>query len=321
MTPSILTCREVEPDLIAVATAEASPAATRRVETHLAGCAECREELGHYQAVEGAMSGLRREAVPGAGPTLARAELENRLADLRSRLVRYGVFESALGPILIGTSEQGVSVVEYMTGRTGAGLKLARRGADAMEDRARTEGLFRDLSDYLEGRRMRLDWPLDLRLAGSDFQRRVLEATARLPYGAVASYARIARELGAPKASRAVAQALRHNPLPIVVPCHRVVGSDGDLVGYAGNKIGLKQRLLSLEGIHIAGGGGQGLHVDRNAVYYRHLDDTEYCIPTCGTISESSLGEFTVYASRARAEGAGLAPCTSCRPDLHPLPA
>jgi methylated-DNA-[protein]-cysteine S-methyltransferase len=234
--------------------------------------------------------------------------------------VRYGVFESVLGPILIGATEQGVSVVEYLSGRGGAGVKLERRGAEAVEDVGRTEGLFRDLADYLEGRRTRLDWPLDLRLAGSDFQRRVLEATLRLPFGAVASYARIAHQLGAPQASRAVAQALRHNPLPIVVPCHRVVGSDGDLVGYAGNKIGLKQRLLSLEGIHLTGG-GQSPHVDRNAVYYCHLDDTEYCIPTCGTIRQQSLGAFTVYASRARAEGAGLAPCTSCRPDLHPLPA
>ena len=320
MSRETLTCREVEPDLIAVAMEEASASAARRVNTHLAGCPECRQELGRYQEIEGAMTGLRRAPAPGSGPTLARAELEHRLADLRTRLVRYGVFESALGPVLIGATEQGVSVVEYLAGRGGAGVKLARRGAEAVEDVARTEGLFRDLTEYLEGRRTRLDWPLDLRLAGSDFQRRVLEATLRLPFGAVASYARIARELGLPKASRAVAQALRHNPLPIVVPCHRVVGSDGDLVGYAGNRIGLKQQLLSLEGIHMKGG-GRSPHVDRDAVYYCHLDDTEYCIPTCGTISQQSLGNFIVYASRARAEGAGLAPCTSCRPDLHPLPA
>lgn len=320
MTTSYPACREIEPDLIAVATAEASPAATRRVESHVARCEGCRDELGHYRAVEGVVSGLRGAPAPGAGPTLARAELENRLADLRSRLVRFGVFESALGPILIGCSEQGVSVVEYLPSRDSGGVKLARRGAEAVEDRARTEGLFRELADYLDGRRTRLNWPLDLRLAGSAFQRRVLEATARLPYGAVASYAGVAREIGAPRSSRAVAQALRHNPLPIVVPCHRVIGSDGDLTGYAGNKVGLKQRLLSLEGIRTAGG-RQGYHVERDAVYYCHLDDTEYCLPTCGSIGRKPLGEFMLYASRARAEAVGLAPCTTCRPDLHALPA
>ena len=129
MTREALTCREVEPDLIAVAMEEASPAAARRVDTHLAGCAECRQELGRYQDIEGAMTGLRRAPAPGAGPTLARAELEHRPADLRTRLVRYGVFESALGPVLIGATEQGVSVVEYLPVRGGAGVKLAWRGA------------------------------------------------------------------------------------------------------------------------------------------------------------------------------------------------
>lgn len=319
MTTSIPTCREVEPDIIAMAAAEASPAAVRRVESHVAGCEECRSELGQYRVLEGMVSELRGVAAPGTGPTLARAELENRLADLRSRLVRFGVFDSSLGPILIGTTEQGVSVVEYLPSRASAGVKLARGGADAVEDRARTEGLYRELAEYLEGRRNRLDWPLDFRLARGDFQRRVLEATARLPYGAVASYAGIAREIGAPRASRAVAQALRRNPVPIAVPCHRVVGSDGDLVGYAGNLVGLKQRLLALEGIRTAGG-RKGYHIERDAVYYRHLDESEYCLPTCGSISTKPLGEFTLYASRTRAEAMGLAPCTSCRPDLHALP-
>jgi methylated-DNA-[protein]-cysteine S-methyltransferase len=320
MSTGVPTCREVEPDLVALAAAEASPAAIRRVESHVAICGDCRAELGQYRALERMVSGLRGIAAPGPGPTLARAELEGRLADLRSRLVRYGVFDSTLGPILIGSTEHGVSVVEYVSSRSSAGAKLARGGADAVEDRSRTEGLYRELAEYLEGRRHRLDWPLDFGLVRGDFQRRVLDATARLPYGAVASYAGIAREIGAPRASRAVAQALRHNPVAIVVPCHRVIGSDGDLTGYAGDKVALKQRLLTIEGIRTAGG-RKGYHVERDAVYYRRLDDSEYCLPTCGSIGAEPLGEFTLYASRARAEAVGLAPCTSCRPDLHALPA
>src|SRR5207245_5969093 len=81
--------------------------------------------------------------------------------------------------------------------------------------------------------------------------RAVLEATAAIPYGAVASYGGVARRIGRPSAVRAVAQALRWNPLPIVVPCHRVIGTSGRLTGYAGDKLGLKERLLSVAGVKL----------------------------------------------------------------------
>jgi O-6-methylguanine DNA methyltransferase len=137
----------------------------------------------------------------------------------------------------------------------------------------------------------------------------VLEATAHLPTARWTSYAGIARQIGAPRATRAVAQALRHNPLPIVVPCHRVIGSRGDLTGYAGTRIGLKRDLLAVEGVHTVAGRGD-YHVDRRAVYYKYLDGGEYCLPTCGGILEKPLGEFTVFGSRARAEAVGLQPCS-----------
>jgi len=321
MTRAPQSCRELEPDLIAVATAEARPTAARRVERHLAGCASCRSELARYEAVEGLVTAYRDTRAPEADPTLARAQLESRLADLRSRIMRYGVFDSLLGPIAIGVSEHGVAMVEYVRSADRTGGKLARRvGGEAVEDPRRTEGLYRELADYLDGRRTRLDWTLDLRRTRSDFQRRVLEATARLPYGGVTSYAGIAREIGAPRATRAVAQALRHNPLPIVVPCHRVIGSSGDLTGYAGTRVGLKRDLLAVEGVHTVAGRGD-FHIDRRAVYYKVPDGGEYCLPTCGGILEKPLGDFTVFGSRARAEAVGLQPCTDCRPDLHPLPA
>ena len=113
-------------------------------------------------------------------------------------------------------------------------------GVELVEGGGELEPAYRDLVQYLEGDRKRLEWPLDLRLVRSEFQRSVLEATAAIPYGAVTSYAGIAREISKESASRAVAQALRWNPLPIVIPCHRVIGSSGALTGYAGKKLGLK---------------------------------------------------------------------------------
>jgi methylated-DNA-[protein]-cysteine S-methyltransferase len=314
-------CRAIEPDLLAVAASEAGAAATERVERHVAACWPCRDELRQYRAVEGLVGTLRRTALPGEDATLARAELESRLADLRRRILAFGVFPSPLGPILIARSELGVSMVRYLEG-TGSPLARARRllGGDAHEDRAATEAFHRELLEYLEGRRTHLDWPLDLGSARSDFQRRVLETTARLPYGGVTSYAGIARQIGAPQAARPVAQALRWNPVPIVVPCHRVIGSTGALTGYAGKKVALKQRLLAIEGVHTEAMRGD-FRVPRDAMYARDLADVEYCLPTCGSLSRRPLAELVLFGSRERAEGAGLRPCTTCRPDLHPLPA
>jgi len=318
MTRTVPTCREIEPELVAVGAGEGLPTAIEAVEQHVASCRECREELQRYRALDRLVGDLREDTASMADPVLARAELESRLVDLRRRLIRYGIFSSPVGPLLIGRSEEGVSMVEYLSSPTAAASRLARlEGVDAIEDEGLTRALFRDLLDYFEGRRINLEWALDLRLARSDFQRRVLQVTAALPYGAVTSYAHIAHEIGAPSASRAVAQALRRNPLPIVVPCHRVVGSSGDLVGYAGNKIGLKQRLLTLEGVPVKGEGD--LHIERPAMYVRYHAEVEYCLPTCGALPTTPLAELTLFGSRERAEAVGLTPCSSCRPDLHPL--
>ena len=319
MNPAKLTCRDIEPDLVAVAAGEAGGAAAEGVQRHVARCRPCHDELQRYRALEGMVADLRRAPVPGADPTLSRAELESRLADIRSRMVAFGIFSSPLGKILIARSELGVALVRYLESDAAARSHvIGLAHGEAIEDQAKTEGLFRDLLDYLRGRRTSLDWPLDLRWARSDFQRRVLEATSELPYGAVTSYAGIARRIGAPAAVRAVAQALRRNPVPIVVPCHRVIGNSGDLTGYAGKRIALKQRLLSLEGVPVA---PHAHAIDRGHMYVRYETDTEYCVPSCGSLSRRPLSQLTLFGSRARAEAAGLSPCSSCRPDLHPLSA
>jgi methylated-DNA-[protein]-cysteine S-methyltransferase len=180
------------------------------------------------------------------------------------------------------------------------------------------ERLQRELLDFIGGRRHELQWALDWRLARSDFERAVLEATAAIPYGAVASYAGVARRIGRPSAVRAVAQALRWNPLPIVVPCHRVIGTSGRLTGYAGDKIAWKQRLLTVEGVKLRAA-QRDYRVAREAMYALGEGETEYCLPTCGSMGTRSLAEVTLFASREVAEARGLVPCTTCRPDLHPL--
>lgn len=318
MSPKPSVCREIEMDLVATATGDGAAAATRRVQDHVDRCAPCRDDFVRYRAIDSVTRSLGRDA--GLPVPAALAGVQARLADLRRRLVTYGIFPSPLGHLLIARSEEGVSLVEYLGSASSFGASRLSRteGVEAVRDGAEIERLYHDLLEYLDGRRAQLGWPLDLRLARSDFHRAVLEATARVPYGAVASYAGIARRIGKPAAVRAVAQALRWNPLPIVIPCHRIIGSSGALTGYAGNKVTLKQRLLAVEGVrtHRA---DHDARIERDAMYVRAREDTEYCLPTCGSLARLSLAELTLFASRARAEAAGLEPCTSCRPDLHPI--
>jgi O-6-methylguanine DNA methyltransferase len=320
MTRKPSACTEIERDLIAVATGEGQGVMVAQVDRHVRVCAACARELEGYRAVERAI-GTWRTPTGDDALTLSRHRIESGLGELRRRLLVARVFASPLGPILIARSEDGVSLIEYLDGpEAPLRSRLAQAaGLEIVEDGAEVEALYRDLLEFLEGKRTRLDWPLDLRLARSDFQRAVLRAAAAVPYGAVTSYAGLAGELGKPSASRAVAQALRWNPLPIVVPCHRIVGADGALVGYAGNKVDLKQRLLATEGVRTVGGRG-GPHIDRGLMYVSYPLEPSYCLPSCGWLATLEQPQrLRYFGSQSRAEAAGLAPCTDCRPDLHPI--
>ena len=321
MTSTHLTCRAIEPDLVAAATGEADREASRRVDEHVARCAPCRADFARYRIIERAVGEIRSDDwQSGENEEGARARLGSRLADLRGRLLVYRIFPSPLGNLLIARSDHGVALVEYLgRGTTLEASRLGRRDdVEAVEDGEDLAALHRELLDYLAGRRMRLGWSLDLRLARGEFDRRVLEATAAIPYGAVTSYARIASSIGKPTAARAVAQALRWNPVPVVVPCHRVVGSSGALVGYAGDKTDLKQRLLSVEGVRTLRT-PRDYAVARDAMYARVENERAYCVPSCPGLSSTTLAKLTLFGSRAGAEACGLTPCTTCRPDLHPL--
>ncbi|HEY3099107.1 MAG TPA: methylated-DNA--[protein]-cysteine S-methyltransferase [Methylomirabilota bacterium] len=321
MTAKHPSCRAIELDLVATATGEAQARSAERVQRHLDTCASCRDEFGRYRAVDSVARGLRATP-PADALARSRAGLESRLADLKQRRVAYRIFPSPLGHILIGRSEHGIAVVEYLHGDTSLrGSRLAHvEGVEAVPGGPELERLERDLLDFIGGRRRELGWALDWRLARSDFERAVLEATAAIPYGAVASYAGVARRIGKPSAVRAVAQALRWNPLPIVVPCHRVIGTSGRLTGYAGDKISLKQQLLSVEGVKLRSA-QRDFSVARESMYALGEGGAEYCLPTCGDIGTRSLSLVTLFASRADAEARGFVPCADCRPDLHPLEA
>lgn len=321
MTTEPGTCVELEPIVAAVAADEADEPSKRRVTAHVARCAPCRARLDRYRAIDAALGDVRHARLAAAPIARARADLHARLTDLRGRLLTYRIFASPLGCLLIARSERGVALVEYLDRPTLAASRLAHaRGVEAVEAGAEIEALYRELLEYLEGRRTRLDWPLDLRLARGDFDRAVLAATERIPYGAVRSYAGIAHVIGRPTAVRAVAQALRWNPLPIAVPCHRVVGTSGDLTGYAGDRVALKERLLAVEGVRVRRSERRRRPgIVRHTMYIADPEGGYYCLPTCPSIARDVATRLALIASGERAQAAGLQPCDVCRPDLHPL--
>ena len=146
------------------------------------------------------------------------------------------------------------------------------------------------LEDYFSGKTHSLEWIVDDVLMRSDFQRAVLRATADVPYGTVVTYQSIAETIGQPKAVRAVAQALRYNPVPIHIPCHRVIGSDGTLTGYAGNLVEIKQKILAIEGIPVVET-GKGLTIPRARMYVGWRHDRAFCRPDCSCLKDQSAGD------------------------------
>lgn len=160
----------------------------------------------------------------------------------------YAVIPSPLGDLVLAASPRGLVTVAYEDDRLDAVLdKLAARTSPRLlELPARLDPARRELDEYFGGRRRRFDVALDWALV-QGFTRRVLEATARIPYGAASTYLEVAGRAGSPRAVRAAGNALGANPMPIVVPCHRVLRTGGGLGGYTGG-LERKRFLLELEG-------------------------------------------------------------------------
>lgn len=157
----------------------------------------------------------------------------------------YTSMSSPIGPLLLAGDGGVLSVIRFSSGKGSGGADPAWVRDDAAFPEA-----VRELGEYFDGTRRTFN--LDLAPSGTAFQREVLDALLTIPYGETRSYADIARQLGRPRAVRAVGAANGRNPLPIVIPCHRVIGSDGSLTGFGGG-LDTKRFLLGLEAGGAAG--------------------------------------------------------------------
>ncbi|WP_217561354.1 methylated-DNA--[protein]-cysteine S-methyltransferase [Paenibacillus sp. GbtcB18] len=158
--------------------------------------------------------------------------------------------DSPIGPLLLARTERGLCAIEF-----GSGPEAARKleqwtnrwipGGTIVSSPAGLREIREQLEEYFSGQRSSFDLAFDLR--GTEFQLRVWKALLSVPYGATASYKDIAAAIGSPQAVRAVGGANNRNPVPIVIPCHRIIGAGGQLVGYGGG-LSVKTALLELEG-------------------------------------------------------------------------
>jgi O-6-methylguanine DNA methyltransferase len=192
---------------------------------------------------------LLRDAVGGpaeADVAASRRKVEEWFMDA-APTIKWDAAESRVGMVYVAMSEEGVCAVDFLVEEADF-LALLDPLARIRRDPEAVAEALRQLREYFDGERQRFDLPVDLRRT-TPFQRRALQLIRDIPVGRVWTYKEVAEKLGRPTASRAVGQAMAHNPVPIIIPCHRVIATSGGLQGYgAGRGIETKRMLLRFEG-------------------------------------------------------------------------
>ena len=252
------------------------------------------------------ISKLLRGMPPSKAPDTLLPEVLRRVGLVDT----YWRLESPLGPVFVAHSKAGISMVTRA--KSGADFERAfqrRYGRRAHPEKsvppAEVRALVRNLKG--EGRR---ELRFDLR-GLSEFERSVLLKALEIPTGEVRPYSWIAKEIGHPHAVRAAGTALAKNPVPLLIPCHRVVRSDGQLGKYSMGGARNKRTLLQLEGAHpetLARLATSGVR------YLGNAEAKHYCYPTCGGIETLVVTNKVPFHTDEEALAAGFHPCADCRP-------
>jgi O-6-methylguanine DNA methyltransferase len=253
------------------------------------------------RTLEAALAGLRVAAPAGLAPNVL---ADVGLADL------YARFDSPIGPLVVAWNGLGVSAVEAAPDdATFEANHLARTGRPARAVERVPDRLATAIARRLEGdRRVRID--LDLR-GHTDFERDVWLKALEIPRGEVRPYGWIAGEIGRPKAVRAVGTALGHNPVPLIVPCHRVVRSDGTIGQYSLGGPENKRTILEAEGLDLP----EMERLASSGVRFIGSDTTKiFCLPTCRHARRVTDQHRLEFRSMADGTARGYRACLVCRP-------
>lgn len=292
-------CESVLLRLDELRTGELDPCDVAAVERHLSLCPPCAEARDAIlQLAE------RAPALCGECPTSALERIRDRWMD------RWDVLEVGELRVWTAFSESGLTLLLPSRERCFEDFRHGherRYGKDLRRGRLPSE-LAEQIRAAIRGQAS-VHPTVDLSGVG-EFERRVLEALMSIPRGEVRPYAWVAREVGKPTAVRAVGNTCAHNPVPFVVPCHRVVPSTGGTGSYAFGA-DVKRRLLNREGVAVDW--LAELH-DRGARYVTVAGADWYCYPTCGDTSRIAHSDLLLLRDENEAAERGLEPCDTCRP-------
>ena len=241
----------------------------------------------------------------------SRGKVNKALKRIRRPEAAVGVVKSSLGNLLVAMSARGIVLNHYLedTSNVTAAVAKLRLEFDPVEDRRAVGEVGEEVNRYLNGGAKALRQNVDLTLAGNAFQKKVLEGLQTVPRGALISYQALGAAVGSASSARAVGNALHNNPVPIYVPCHRVISSDGHIGGYGGGAARKLQLLRS-----------EGFAVDRDTAsiagttVWGHRGTKTYCRLGCRTAVRVDRARILFFADPEHAQRAGMRPCKICRP-------
>jgi O-6-methylguanine DNA methyltransferase len=241
---------------------------------------------------------------------LARQRLARAIAPIRRSVAHVGIIDSHLGRLLVAESPRGLVALTYLDTSDGAAtLKALKQRFDLVEDPQTAALIGAEIERHLAGDREAIAHrPIDLSLVVSPFQRRALSRLRDVPAGSVVTYQALAAAIGSPSSQRAVGTTMASNPLPIYIPCHRVIKSDGKIGNYGGG-VERKLKLLRAEGFEVDRGDRIPAHV-----VYGHWQSRIFCKPTCSAVHRAERKKWIIFNDSGRARGAGMRACKICRP-------
>jgi O-6-methylguanine DNA methyltransferase len=230
---------------------------------------------------------------------------------IRRPEARVSLIGSPIGDLLVAESDRGLVGLHFMWTSSAEGmLEKMRRRFDLVENEPALKKVKAELDRYFSlGDAAALDnQKVDLSIVESDFQRRALARLRSVPSGSVITYQALAAAIGNPNSQRAIGTTMATNPIPLFVPCHRVVRSDGTVGNYGGG-VDRKLQLLELEGFRV----GRDLKMPADAVL-GHRGTHIFCRAECSAAKRADASRALIFASAEAAKHAGLRPCKLCNP-------
>ncbi|MHB1007352.1 MAG: methylated-DNA--[protein]-cysteine S-methyltransferase [Chloroflexota bacterium] len=287
------------------------PAVAAEVAEHMSTCTSCREQAAYLRGVARELGALPREAAPAGLAASVLTRVGRAPAKVRAaETVRYTIFPSPVGPLYVAYGGKGIVRSAIAVSESDFAALLAAGGRLLQPEPVAPAAVMAAVAGFTRGERLHAD-AFDLAVLPA-FERSVLLSALTIPRGEVRPYAWIAREIGKPDASRAVGQALGRNPIPLLIPCHRAVRSDGGLGGYAFG-LAKKRALLAAEGVDLP-----ALEREARVGVRFHGSRTTgiFCLPTCRHARRIAEPNRVEFHTEAEALAAGYRPCLVCRPSL-----